>query len=98
MLKYLNADLGKFFRTDFTFKIIPRCFRPYKLLTIYFFDQKNNKTLIAAFIYLKYTDFNSLIKIFELLTALYNFSTIAVSTDFNMGQIKAIKIVKHLKK
>lgn len=59
---------------------------------------KNNKTSIAPFISLKYTDYYSLIKIFALLTALYNFFPIAVNTDFNFGQIKEIKNFKTLKK
>ena len=91
MLKYLNSDIGKFYGIDCTYKIIPRSYKPYKLITIYVFDTKNNKSLIAAFICIKYTDFNSLIKIFSLLSALYNFSPVAINTDFNMGQIKAIK-------
>ena len=67
MLKYLHSDIGKFYGIDCTYKIIPRSYKPYKLMTIYVFDTKNNKSLIAAFICIKYTDYNSLIKIFSLL-------------------------------
>ena len=40
MLKYLNSDIGKFYGIDCTYKIIPRSYKPYKLITIYVFDTK----------------------------------------------------------
>ena len=43
------------------------------------------------FYILKFTDYNSLFKIFSLLKAIYNFSPISVNNDFEKAQIKAVK-------
>ena len=91
MIKYLDKKLGTFFGIDMTFKIIPRIFRQYKLMTIYCIDDKKGITILAALILLKYSDTNSLKKIFSILSALYNFSPICVTTDFDLAQMKALK-------
>jgi hypothetical protein len=76
---------------DTTFKIIPKSFSPYKLMTIYAIDNKLKKSNIAAFICLKYKDSNSLIKIFNLFRAIYYFSPISVNCDFENSQIYTLK-------
>ena len=65
MIKYLDKKLGTFFGIDMTFKIIPRIFRQYKLMTIYCIDDKKGITILAALILLKYSDTNSLKKFFQ---------------------------------
>ena len=91
MIEYLSYNKAKQYGIDCTFKIIPRSYKPYKLMTIYALNKEKNKTIIAAFIYIKYIDFNSLIKVFALLRGLYNFSPISINTDFDIAQIKALK-------
>lgn len=91
MLKYLDSKYAKMYGIDCTYKIIPKSYNPYKLMTIYSIESKLKKSIIAAFICLKYNDYNSLIKIFSLLNALYSFSPISVNCDFDKAQIKAIK-------
>ena len=60
-------------------------------MTVYTIDPKNNRTILTALILLKFADENSLIKIFSLLSALYNFSPTCVTTDFNFSQINTLK-------
>ena len=91
MIEYLHYNKAKQFGIDCTFKIFPRSFKPYKLMTIYALDNNINKTYIAAFICLKFIDYNSLVKIFSLLRAIYNFSPISINTDFDMALIKSFK-------
>ena len=42
MLKYLDQNICTQYGIDATFKIIPRSLKPYKLMSIYSFDAKNN--------------------------------------------------------
>ena len=60
-------------------------------MTINAIDPINYQTVIAAFLCIKYTDYESLLKIFGLLKSLYSFSPIVVNTDFDNSQIKALK-------
>ena len=60
-------------------------------MTIYSIDTINKKTILAALILLKYTDKYSLNKLFSILQALYNFSPIIITTDFDMAQIIGLK-------
>ena len=91
MIQFLNSKNIKQFGIDFTFKIIPRSYTGYKLMTSCAAEDKNNNLTNSCFICLKYNDSNSLIKIFSLLKAIYNFHPIIITTDFDMSQIKAIK-------
>ena len=50
---------------DITFKIIPKCYRPYKLLTIASIDKENSKTILICFVLFVYMDGESFLKIFE---------------------------------
>ena len=74
MFEYLSYNKAKQYEIDCTFKIIPRSYKPYKLMTIYALDNIKNRSIIATFICLKYTDYNSLLKIYALLRGLYIFS------------------------
>ena len=86
------------FGIDATYKIIPHPFKPYKILTIYCYDFKEKKSIIAAFLCLKFNDYNSVIKIFSLLFPIYTFSPVSITTDFDMCQIKALKECPHFKR
>lgn len=50
------------FGLDLTFKIISNSYKPYKLMSLYGIDKKNNHIILVAFILLKFKDFNSLKK------------------------------------
>ena len=67
-------------------------------MTVYTIDPKNNRTILTALILLKFADENSLIKIFSLLSALYNFSPTYVTTDFNFSKINTLKKTETFKK
>ena len=60
-------------------------------MTIYALDNEKNKSIIAALICIKYTDYNSLLKIFAWSRGLYNFSAICTTADFDNSQIKSLK-------
>ena len=73
MIKYLNNKNSAQYGFDLTYKIVPKSFSPYKMMTIYYIDKDNSKTILAALILLKYKDTNSLLKILSILNALYGF-------------------------
>lgn len=98
MIKYLDKDMSYIWYSNITFKLIPKSLKPYKSMTVYTIDPKNNRTILTALILLKFADENSLIKIFSLLSALYNFSPTYVTTDFNFSKINTLKKQKHLKR
>ena len=60
MIKFLDKDNSKQFGLYCTYKIIPTSYKPYKLLTIYSFNEKDNKIEIWALIFLKFSDTNTL--------------------------------------
>lgn len=60
MIKYLNSEFATQYELDFSYKIIPRSLKPYKLLSIYAIDKANNKSVIAALICIKYIDYSSM--------------------------------------
>ena len=91
MIEFLGKENSKQFGLDFAYKINPTSYKPYKLLTIYSFNEKENKIAIGALICVKSTDIDTLKKLFSFLRISYNFSPIMVNTDFNRAQIKALK-------
>lgn len=76
---------------DCTFKIIPKSLKPYKLMIVYTNDNDTEKNILICVICIKYTDYESLLKIFSLPRALYNFSPVTVTSDFALAQTKALK-------
>ena len=85
-----NKNYPEYF-IDITFKIVPKCYRPYKILTIATLDIKENKTIIVGFVMFKYMDQESYIRIFKLLHDNYNFNPHILHTDFEIALCKAIK-------
>ena len=67
-------------------------------MSIYAIDKDNNKSIIAALICIKYTDYESLQKLFSLLNAVYYFSPINITTDYSYPQIKALRDCHSFKK
>ena len=66
-------------------------YKPYKLMTLYSIGSKDNNMILATLISLKFNDTESLKKILPLLNITYSFITISITTDYDLGQIKAIK-------
>ena len=77
-MEYLNKEKAKIYGIIYTYKIMPKNYYPYKWITINIIGPINFKTIIAAFLCIKYTDNESLIKIFGFI----------VNTDFD-SKIKA---------
>ena len=67
-------------------------------MTIYGINPSNNLSVIVALIILKFTDSNSLIKIFSLLKIMYRFEPKSVTVDYDMSQIKALKTCESFSK
>ena len=95
MIKILDENNGNMYGLYLTFRIIPKSFAPYKLMTLYGIDNKKDNIVIGCLICLKYNDADSLIKIFGLLNINYNFNPKYITTDFSLSQIKAIKDCKY---
>ena len=91
IIKFLDGKNAKMFGLDFTYKIIPRSYSPYKMMSLYAINENNKSIIIPCLILLKYKDSHSLIKLFELLNILYKFNPKCVNTDFDFSQIKALK-------
>lgn len=97
MIKILDEKNAKMYGLDFTYKLIPKSYTPYKLMTLYGIDNNKNSIVIGCLICLKYTDSESLNKLFGILNINYNFNPQCISTDFSKSQIKAIKECKYFK-
>ena len=91
MLKLLDKEKAKQFSLDCTFHIITRSLKPYKLMTIYVINPKKINSILSCLICIKFTDSQSLIKIFSILKVRCNFEPKLVTTDFDKSQIKALK-------
>ena len=91
IIKTLNYKKNIQYGIDFTYKIIPKSFKPIKLMTIYNIDKNTNIPDIAALIFIKYNDANSLNKLLFLMRAQYNFSSKFVTTDFDGALIKSFQ-------
>ena len=63
---FKNKNIKEYF-IDITFQIIPKCYRPYKLMTIASLDPLNNHTILICFVLLVFTDSLSYKKIFSYL-------------------------------
>lgn len=66
-------------------------------MTIYTIDNNKEKTILVYAISSKYTDYESLTKIFSLLMVIYNFSLIYVNSDYAIAQIKVLKLCEVFK-
>jgi len=91
MLNNLDFEENIQFGNDFIYKIIPKSFKPFKLMTIFNIQNKTNILNISALIFIKYNDAESLKKIFSLLRAQYKFYPKFITTDFDGALIKALK-------
>ena len=96
-LNLMKNSLYNEYFLDITFKIIPKCYRPYKLLTIASIDKENCKAILICFVLFVYMDGESFLKIFEYLFNNYNFNLIILHSDYEKGFQYAIKKAKFFK-
>ena len=80
----LDSKNNKEFFIDTTFKIIPKKFKPYKMMTISSKD-KNNDSVIACFIFYKFQDKISYERIFRFLKDNYNFIPTIIHHDYEIA-------------
>ena len=87
---FKNNDYKEYF-IDVTFKIIPKKYRPYKLMTIASINYLENKTVLICFILLKFLDKISYYKIFQYLHENLSFNPTIIHTDYEGSLASAIK-------
>ena len=88
-----RKDMKEFF-IDITFKIIPKCYHPYKLMSIASLLPNENKTIIIGFVLLKYMDAISYKKIFQYLYENLGFDPLIVHTDYEISLAIALNECK----
>ena len=71
---FKNEKYKEYF-IDVTFKIIPKKYRPYKLMTIASINYQEKKTVLICFILLKFLDKISYYKILQYLYDKSNYNT-----------------------
>lgn len=76
---------------DFTYKIIPKSLKHYKLMTLYYINKEDKTSNLIALIFIKYTDNESMKKLFSILRASYKFNLKFVTTDYDGALIKSLK-------
>ena len=90
-LELMNIkDFNDYF-IDITFKVMPKKFRPNKIMTIATVDKNKNRTLIIAFVIFKYMDSKSYFRIFKYLHENYGFFPKYIHTDYESALQAAIK-------
>lgn len=76
---------------DVTFKIIPKIYRPYKLMTITSINYQENKTVLICFILLKFLNKISYYKILQYLHENLSFNPTIIHIDYECSLAAAIK-------
>ena len=84
-----SENINNFF-IDVTYKVIPKTYHNYKLLTISGIDNNNNSTYLCALILLKYEDNSSFITIFKYLNEYYKFNRKIVNIDYSASLTKTL--------
>ena len=87
--KLSDKDIDNYF-IDTTYKIIPKHYKRYKMMTISCSEKKTNNTYIACLILLKYEDHISFTKIFKYLHEMFNFNPKVVHIDYSKPLLKAL--------
>ena len=90
-IKYnLNNETVDSIFIDCTYKIIPRGLRGYKFLVIVGYDNVKDKLNLYLFALIKHENKENFECVLNYLKINYNFSPKNITSDFHMGQIKAI--------
>ena len=88
-----NKEYIEYFM-DIMFKIIPKSFRPYKLLTLASLDNRNKKSIVIGFVLFIFMDSISFLKIFEYLNNNFKFSPLIIHSDYEKGIALALQKAK----
>jgi len=87
--KLFDEKINNYF-IDITYKIIPKTFKRYKMMTITGTEKDTNITFICALILLKYEDKISFYKIFKYLNEIFSFNPKVVHIDFSKALRSAL--------
>ena len=86
--KLCDQEIDNYF-IDITYKIIPKHYKKYRMMTITC-PEKTNNTYIACLILLQYEDHISFTKIFKYLHEMFNFSPKVVHFDYSNSLLNAL--------
>ena len=95
--KLKDPNIQNYF-IDITYKIIPKHFRNYKLMTITGVNKVTNNTYICCLILLKYEDTISFTKIFKYLNDMFLFNPAVINIDYSASLTRALKTDNIFKK
>ena len=87
--KLCDKKIDNYF-IDITYKIIPKHYKKYRMMTITCSENTTNNTYIACLILLQYEDHISLIKIFKYLHEMFKFNPKVVHIDYSNSLLKAL--------
>ena len=93
-IKLLNNKNCIEFFIDITFDVVPKKFKPLKLMSIATIDSITNKTYLVCFIFIRYQDAISYERIFDYLKENFMFNPQIIHTDFEASLAHAIKKAK----
>ena len=95
MLNYLSNEQNEILQyfVDTTFKIVPYCFRPYKMHVLLGFSLKKLYSVICCFVLYSLMDTETYSKIYLFMNKTFNFNPHIVVCDFQLSNINALKIV-----
>ena len=84
-----NKDIKQYF-IDLTYKIIPRKFKPYKMLTIKGFNTDTKQSVLCTLICIKYEDENSIYYTMKYLHDFYNFNPEIINIDYSIALMNGL--------
>ena len=84
-----NKDIKQYF-IDLTYKIIPRKFKPYKMLTIKGFNTDTKQSVLCTLICIKYEDENSIYYSMKYLHDFYNFNPEIINIDYSIALMNGL--------
>ena len=85
-----NPNIKQYF-LDFTYKIIPNKFKPYRLMTLKGFDLASNSTKLCCLIVIKYEDEKSIYYTLKYLNEYFKFSPKVINIDYSLPLYKALR-------
>ena len=85
-----NPNIKQYF-LDFTYKIIPNKFKPYRLMTLKGFDFASNSTKLCCLIAIKYEDEKSIFYTLKYLNEYFKFSPKVINIDYSLALYKALR-------
>ena len=84
-----NINITQYF-LDFTYKIIPHKYKPYRLMTLKGFDTNTKNTKLCCLIAIKYEDEKSIYYTIKYLTEFYKFKPKIINIDYSKALYNSI--------